>query len=265
MEKLSVLIIDDENSLENIFKKHLDNFNVDFYDHPQKGWKAIDKQKYHLIITDLKMPIIEGDEFIKIIRNSQLNAHTPIILCSGFIEKKILPELTRESKIYFLNKPFDKKTLLESVQKALGSGAVESEVKNHFLPEAWLNKLVAHLDKFRLKKVGVEHINTFDSWNFESINLFFTATNTKDYINVNLLMQKKTFLDIAGKNQGTHYKEIEPEVLIIWQKIIKNIDPTIKKISCTKVLGQTFLTLPEEKKPLYKIETDFGEIYTSIK
>lgn len=120
--KLSILVIDDETSLENVYTTFLSKMGaeVTYFDHPQKGWRAIEKEKYDLIVTDLRMPVISGDEFISIVRGSKLNAHTPIILCSGYINKLVVTETTRASKIYFLSKPFDSKSLLELATKALG-------------------------------------------------------------------------------------------------------------------------------------------------
>lgn len=64
MSKLSILIIDDENELESIYRAHLNKIDaeVTFSNHPQKAWKNLDKFTYDLIVTDLKMPIISGDE-----------------------------------------------------------------------------------------------------------------------------------------------------------------------------------------------------------
>lgn len=121
-KKTKVLVIDDEISLEKVYKTFLNKLGaeVEFFDHPQKGWKAIDMTIYDLIITDLKMPIITGDEFISIVRGSRLNAHTPIILSSAHIDRPVMAELSRQSKVYFLNKPFDSQKLNELFTKVLG-------------------------------------------------------------------------------------------------------------------------------------------------
>lgn len=238
MNNLKILIVEDELSLKEIYTKFLEKISdeVVFCDHPQKGWKAIDKDKFDLIITDLKMPIIEGDEFIKIIRNSKLNQNTPVILCSGHMDKKVLSELNRESKLYFLNKPFDSKTLLELVEKT------QDRI---FTPKV----LVATecfdkvFDKIK-SQIKITKTDQFDSnqiWNFDSILLSTTVKLDGQELSLNMLMQIKSFLNIAGKLHGTLYKELDEEVYSVWKDMIQKLDIGTGKVQFFKVRGLSFL------------------------
>ncbi len=259
--KLSILVIDDEAPLEDIYKNFLAKIgaNVVFFDHPQKGWRAIDKEEYDLIITDLKMPIITGDEFISIVRSSKLNSRTPIILCSAFINKLVISEITRESKVYFLNKPFDSKILLELVTKAVG--VKRSDLADHqTLNEKWLQAFSKTLSGLGGKAVEYNPIDKFELWNFESITFNFVIVKDNEQLNVSLLMKLKTFLKIAGIIQGTQYKDIEHENLHVWQELMhKSLEGT-GRVTFSKVISQEILTLPEQKSSFYKFETSFGEV-----
>lgn len=153
--KLNILVIDDEVSLGDVYTNFLGKLGatVNYCDHPQKGWRAIEKEKYDLIITDLKMPVITGDEFISIVRGSKLNSLTPIILCSGYINKLVVTEMTRESKVYFLSKPFDSKSLLELVDKALGAKKTDIEESESWaLNEKWLEHFQKKCQQSQTKK-----------------------------------------------------------------------------------------------------------------
>lgn len=253
---LSILVIDDEAPLEEIYTKFLAKIDakVTFCNHPQKGWQAIDKDEYDLIITDLKMPIITGDEFIEIIRASKLNMHTPIILCSAFINKMVMNELTRESKIYFLSKPFDSKTLLELVSKVVGVKKSEQS-ENLALSEKWLEAFAK-----KLKPIDYEKIDQFDVWNFESISLNLFVQENNQQLSITLLVQQKTFLKIAGNIQGTKYKEIEPEILQVWQEFLEDIFPGAGRVTFSKSLSQEIITSPEHRGAFYKFNTTQGEI-----
>lgn len=261
---MKILVIDDEISLKEIYTNFLAKIGAttDFYDHPQKGWHAIDKQEYDLIITDLKMPIISGDEFISIVRSSQLNAHTPIILCSGHINRMVITELVRESKIYFLAKPFDSTSLLELVKKALGvkhpvvsAGQAPQELNDKWL-QAFSQKLLA---------IG-EHpsapikMDRFELWNFETIGLSFSLREGSENLNVAMLMKLNTFLKIAGKIQGTQYKEIESETLNVWQDLINGLLEGMGRVTFSKLLSQEFLALPGQKVAMYKFNTSSGDV-----
>lgn len=259
--KLSILVIDDEAPLGDIYKNFLAKIGaeVTFFDHPQKGWRAIDKEEYDLIITDLKMPIITGDEFISIVRSSKLNSRTPIILCSAFINKLVISEITRESKIYFLTKPFDSKTLLELVTKAVG--VKRSDLSEHqTLNEKWIQAFSKTLSELGGRPVEYETIDKFELWNFESIALSLVVVKDNEQLVISLLMMLKTFLKIAGIIQGTQYKDIENENLHVWQELLQKSLEGTGRVTFSKVISQEILTLPEQKSSFYKFDTSFGEV-----
>lgn len=253
--KLSILVIDDETSLENVYMTFLGKIGADvvYCDHPQKGWREIEKKEFDLIITDLKMPVITGDEFISIVRSSKLNVSTPIILCSGFINKLVVTEMARESKIYFLSKPFDSKTLLDLVEKALGVKKSD-EVGVTTLNEKWIQDFTTKLSSVTKESVSIEKLTQFEIWNFESVGLNFFVTKASEQLSVTMLMKSKTFLKIAGVVQGTQYKDIEAETLSVWQDLLNS------RVTFSKMLSQEILTETGYKSSFYKFNTPNGEI-----
>lgn len=258
------LVIDDEKPLEDIYTNFLAKIGaqVTFCDHPQKGWQFIDKQKFDLIITDLRMPAIPGDDFIKIVRNSKLNSHTPIILCSAYINKLVITEMSRESKVYFLTKPFDSKALFELVDKAIGlkqTTIVDNSVQNDQWLKTFTDKITAIMGPAKIEK-----ITNPDQWNFESISLTIFCQEASGPLAVNLLMKTKTFLKIAGSIQGTQYKEIEDENLSIWETFIQSISSNTVKMTCSKVLSQKVLQMNDQSSSFYKLTVSHEEILIYI-
>lgn len=255
---LSVLVIDDEVSLEVVYRNFLTKIGakVTFCDHPQKGWRAIDKETFDLIITDLKMPVITGDEFVSIVRASKLNHHTPVILCSAFINKLVMTEMTRESKVYFLTKPFDSKALLELVHKTVGVKKVEgsplAEISSH---QVWLDSFVAKLTALTSEKIDVKLVDKFDVWNFESINIQTCYSQGNEVHNITMLMMLKTFLKVAGLIQGTQYREIENEALERWQNLLLSVMKGTARATFSKVLGQEMLSQSGQKALLCRIHS----------
>lgn len=258
---MKILVLDDEVSLKEIYLNFLAKVDgtADFFDHPQKGWQAIEKEEYDLIITDLKMPIISGDEFISIVRSSKLNAHTPIILCSGHINKLVMTEMARESKIYFLPKPFDSQTLLDLVKKAVSLKQVGVSL-DRGINELWLQSFSEKLSSISDSAVTPVSLESFELWNFETMSLNFAVVKKEDQLNVTLVMKSKTFLKIAGKIQGTQYKDIETEALHVWQKLLVSVMKGSGRVTFSKLLSQEFLTLPGQRTSFYKFNTSFGEV-----
>lgn len=259
--QFTVLVIDDEAPLEEIYTNFLAKVGgrVTFCNHPQKGWQAIDKEKFDLIITDLRMPAITGDEFITIVRNSKLNAHTPVILCSAFINKLVITEMSRESKVYFLSKPFDSKTLFELVTKATDLQEA-TPIDNTAQNENWLKSFTAKLSAITGAPAKIEQLNSFDIWNFESISLSIFGQEETGPLSVNLLMKTKTFLKIAGSMQGTQYKDIETENLSVWQQFLQSNSAVPVRMICSKILSQKILLMPGQAPTFYKVTSAHEEI-----
>lgn len=258
---MSVLVIDDEVSLEDVYRNFLAKLGaeVEFYDHPQKGWRAIDKQEYDLIITDLKMPVITGDEFVSIVRSSKLNSHTPVILCSAYINKLVMTEMTRESKVYFLTKPFDSKSLLDLATKAVGVKRSE-DMSEQGSNQSWLDLFVNKISEVSAEKIDVKKVDHFDVWNFDSVSINTSFSQGKEVHTITLLMKLKTFLKIAGLIQGTQYKEIEAEALHRWQDLLKSVHPDSGRATFTKVLSQEMLSVQGQQAVLNKLHSPSVEI-----
>lgn len=255
-KKLSVLVIDDEVSLEVVYRNFLAKLGaeVTFCDHPQKGWRAIDKEEFDLIITDLKMPVITGDEFVSIIRSSKLNSHTPVIISSAFINKLVMTEMTRESKVYFLSKPFDSTGLLELATKAIGVKSQNvSEEGTHL--QLWLDSFVEKLSVLTSEKIDVRIVDKFDVWNFESINVQTCFVQGPTAHNITMVMMVKTFLKVAGLIQGTQYREIENEALQRWQDLLKSVMKGTTNATFAKVLGQEMLQYTGQKALLCRLHS----------
>lgn len=264
-KKTKVLVIDDEVSLEKIYKTFLNKLGaeVEFFDHPQKGWKAIDLTVYDLIITDLKMPIITGDEFISIVRGSRLNAHTPIILSSAHIDRPVMAELSRQSKVYFLNKPFDSQKLNELFTKVLGVKG-KGQKSGHEMLESWKSQFEKQLMSHKIEIDSILEFEAIDPWNVESVLAQYTVFEEGESLNLALLMKSKTFLDLAGSWQGTHYSDLEAESFLIWDQLLSKCFKNCGRVLYSKVIGHQFMTLTSEKKPIIVFKTEYGDIQLSF-
>jgi len=83
-----IMIVDDEENIRFLYKEELeeDGFMVEL---AQNGREALEKLplfKPDLITLDIKMPVMDGIEALKHIRETE--RQTPIILCSAYGEYK---------------------------------------------------------------------------------------------------------------------------------------------------------------------------------
>ena len=116
--KRSVLIVDDEEIIRSFLYEVLsEDYTVTL---ATDGDEAIDKlgaNKYDLIITDLKMPRVSGEEVVKFACDSDPNYK--VIVISGFSSLYTVSQSINNGACAFLSKPFSIKELKQTVSNAL--------------------------------------------------------------------------------------------------------------------------------------------------
>jgi len=117
MEK--ILVVDDEENIREGLKTVLETegYSVDTV---KDGNEAIDKintDVFDLVILDLKMPNLDGYEFLNIV--SKTDPYLPIIILTGHGSLQEAVELTKRGAFDYFLKPPDIDRLLSSIVKAL--------------------------------------------------------------------------------------------------------------------------------------------------
>ena len=79
-----ILIIDDEPSILKLLSKILscENFKIDIANNGKDGIKKIELNNYDLILTDIKMPEVSGNDVLQHIKENK-NSFMPIVGMSG--------------------------------------------------------------------------------------------------------------------------------------------------------------------------------------
>jgi two-component system, chemotaxis family, chemotaxis protein CheY len=117
----TVLIVDDSESIREVVNFTLENagFNVLVGVDGQDALKFLDGRDIHLIITDLHMPVLNGIEFIKEVRKSELYKRIPILFLTteSQVEKKM--EAKSAGATGWIIKPFVPTKLLEAIGKVI--------------------------------------------------------------------------------------------------------------------------------------------------
>jgi CheY-like chemotaxis protein len=121
-DRLKVLVVEDEEEIRDFVGFCLEDFlgnRVEYFS-SSDGQDALAKvidDKYDLIITDIKMPNMDGREFIKKVQSEHtINSSTPIIVLSSY------PDIgfDQDNLIYIMKKPFKIERLTNIVRIALG-------------------------------------------------------------------------------------------------------------------------------------------------
>ncbi len=118
-----ILIVEDEQFIGQLMQSFLSGFGFDVthYTTPEEALKSIDESgnNYDLIITDLGLPGMGGEEFIKAVRARNLNM--PIIVITGYLTSTDTMNnfVKNFGVVNFLFKPFSTEELKNVVFKAL--------------------------------------------------------------------------------------------------------------------------------------------------
>jgi CheY-like chemotaxis protein len=70
-----------------------------------------------LIVLDLTMPVMSGDEAISLLRG--IDPAEPILLSSGYNQVELIRRFTRQNITGFIQKPYTAKQLTEALAKVL--------------------------------------------------------------------------------------------------------------------------------------------------
>jgi CheY-like chemotaxis protein len=114
-----ILIVDDDEDIrvliESLSISYFSESDAPEFFKASNGLEALNscfERKYDLIFCDIKMPQIDGLSFLQVLRKSQSqNAHTYVILVSGFIESVEAKNDQGLDNTYLLEKPFAAKSI----------------------------------------------------------------------------------------------------------------------------------------------------------
>lgn len=119
MDKLVFLVVDDEAVIRDGIKRVLegDQFEIETCSSGRKAIEQLQKKDYGLVITDLKMPGMDGIEVLKAVK--ALQSDIPVIMITGYASVDTAVEAMKNGATDYLSKPFSPDLLLEKVQTAL--------------------------------------------------------------------------------------------------------------------------------------------------
>lgn len=115
----SVLIIDDEIDIVEGLSEALAGLfeNISKAQNGEEGFILATSQNFDLIISDIMMPKVKGDDFLRKLRMK--GVHTPVIFITGNGSKDNLISALRLGAVDFIEKPFDIDQILNIVTRTM--------------------------------------------------------------------------------------------------------------------------------------------------
>ncbi len=117
----SILIVDDEEIIREFLMEVLgEDYQVTTACDGDEAIKRIRQGKYDLIITDLKMPRVSGEEVVKFAR--QQDPDYRVVVISGYSTLFSVSDSAKCGACAFLSKPFSISDLMNTVEECIGGG-----------------------------------------------------------------------------------------------------------------------------------------------
>lgn len=118
MEKKSILIVDDEEVIRDFLTEVLcDDYNITTADDGDIAIDKIKQTEFDLVITDLKMPRVSGDEVVRFVQKS--SPASKVIVVSGYSTLYSVSQSVSNGANAFLSKPFSIGELLQAVEDCM--------------------------------------------------------------------------------------------------------------------------------------------------
>lgn len=123
-----ILIIDDDKIFLKIFrdslKKDFDGvYEVSSAENGEEGIARIDEEKPDLIVLDIKMPKMDGIEFLRELKERKYDPQIPVLISSNFSDTDKISEGLELGVIgYVVKSDYSLESIIKRIHDVLGGG-----------------------------------------------------------------------------------------------------------------------------------------------
>jgi DNA-binding NtrC family response regulator len=115
----SILIVDDEEIIRDFLSEVLEDYEISLACDGDQAIAKLKERSFDLVITDLRMPKVPGQEVVRAAR--ELRPNTKVSVISGYSSLHTVSQSVSHGACAFLSKPFSIKELMQAVSAALES------------------------------------------------------------------------------------------------------------------------------------------------
>lgn len=125
----NILIIDDEKAIRNVLKEILVNegFSVEEATDGEEGFKKFRNATFDVVLCDIKMPKLDGIEFLQKVMEAE--SDIPVIMISGHGNIETAVDAVKKGAFDYISKPPDLNRLLITIRNALDKTTLVKETK----------------------------------------------------------------------------------------------------------------------------------------
>lgn len=122
VSELAILLVDDSQTSRNHIARVLNSMGINQIDLAENGRDAVSlltQQRYDLVVTDLNMPEMDGQQLVQYIREEMGDVVLPILMSTTENNQARLENVQQAGVSAILDKPFEPQTIRETLFRIL--------------------------------------------------------------------------------------------------------------------------------------------------
>jgi DNA-binding NtrC family response regulator len=159
----NILIIDDERAIRKTLTEILtyEGFKLDEAPDGEEGWKMFCEKNYDVVLCDIKMPKLDGLEFLT--RANEKNPDVPIIMISGHGTIETAVDAVKKGAYDYIAKPPDLNRLLITIRNAMDKTNLSKETKVLKRKVSRVDEMIGESDAITRIKDTIEKVAHTDA------------------------------------------------------------------------------------------------------
>jgi len=124
-----ILIIDDEKAIRKALTEILsaEGYKTEEASDGEEGLKKFKERSYDVVLCDIKMPKLDGIEFLQ--KATESNADVPVIMISGHGNIETAVDAVKKGAFDYISKPPDLNRMLITIRNAMDRSSLVTETK----------------------------------------------------------------------------------------------------------------------------------------
>jgi len=219
-----ILIVDDEKFIRNGISAILSNsfgdtIVVELAKNGKEALEILKKDEFHLVITDINMPFINGIDLIKECR--AFNKKAEIIVISGYDEFEYARQCMKYGVKNYLLKPVNDVELIELIKENMEIEEISVVEDSHQvkLDHIYIEKAKTYIENNYFRDINMAVVSNYVSLNYSYFSSVFNkivGMNFSDYLNFVRVQKSKILLknidykiheisDMVGYKNSKHF------------------------------------------------------------
>jgi len=158
-----ILLIEDEKAIRKTLSEILsyEGYKIDEAGDGEEGLKKFKDKTYDMVLCDIKMPKMDGIEFLQ--KAGEANSDVPIIMISGHGNIETAVEAVKKGAYDFISKPPDLNRLLITIRNALDKTNLVTETKSLKRRISKVQEMIGESDPIKKIKDTIEKVGPTDA------------------------------------------------------------------------------------------------------